>query len=335
MIISKTPIAYQGAYPEVIYQLEGADPDTVVEVEILDTSGINPIGRKRVSGYDMYELNVATYIQRQFDVTPIVKDSCGIYQVSGRVVNAGIRCGELVSSIVPITSGIVGASVGSVLTDKPNGTKMVAGDVEEIAFIAPGEHVSGQIKLVGNDMYVFDLDPMDCGSGMYVAIVSTPDIENRLKTAGKGPISTFHTLQLTLQMGADNVWTHSWQLVNKLRQGVRVCWMNRFGAVDGFTFDRIGTESVSVEKQRIYSGIGYEVTESLAETEIVLTAESGTTAYMKWMGGLIASPRVWIQGDDGYVPVDVLSDTWDVRSVDLPVCQIRVRPCQKIVYQHF
>lgn len=334
MKIANQPQAYQGAYPEVTYTLTEAIPDEVTEVEILgpDTSAVT--GTKRMSGSSQYEVNIAGYVQRQLNIWPATETVCGIYPAPGRMATARIRVGSLTSQAVPVSGGTVRAETGHALTDKPDGGTLGRRDIEEVAFVAPGQSVTARITLGGSSTHQIALPSITCDDGMYVVLIAMQDIENRLAEAGKGPVTAYRTLTLGITAGSLGPLNRRYRIVDRSGNSTRLAWVNRYGAIDAFTFEHIGTELITAKKQRVCTRNGYEVLGSEAETETALHVAAGCAAQMRWLGGLIASPAVWRLEANGWEAVDVITDTLAVREEPLQGCEIRIRPRRRTLMQN-
>lgn len=67
MKITKIPAPYSPAYRDALFRIS-ATADEIVELDIFDHAGTGIIGRKRLYGSTVYDVNVAGYAQGQFEV---------------------------------------------------------------------------------------------------------------------------------------------------------------------------------------------------------------------------------------------------------------------------
>lgn len=110
--------------------------------------------------------------------------------------------------------------------------------------------------------------------------------------------------------------------------GIRLCWINKYGALDYWNFSRLVSESTSVSKTKIYSKDGYLTTEVSAEDEVSISTKYLNSQTLKALEWLLSSERVWIVKEDGsYEEIDVTTTSATTYSEASPTAfQVTYRP---------
>ena len=93
MKITKIPAPYSPAYRDALFRIS-ATADEIVELDIFDHAGTGIIGRKRLYGSTVYDVNVAGYAQGQFEVAPLRTVQCTFVAPPKRIVNLTVGSGS-------------------------------------------------------------------------------------------------------------------------------------------------------------------------------------------------------------------------------------------------
>ena len=90
--------------------------------------------------------------------------------------------------------------------------------------------------------------------------------------------------------------------------GVRLAWLNRYGAIDQYNFEIISEQATELEKTSIYTDEGYLTTDISADDYTTVTTRALPASQLKSMTDVLISDHVFLIENEGIVEVDVVSD---------------------------
>lgn len=120
--------------------------------------------------------------------------------------------------------------------------------------------------------------------------------------------------------------------------GVRLAWVNRYGALDFWNFDHLREENVAVQVEKIYTKDGYTPIAMQKEKQITVSTKELPKAALEALSYILASPAVWLVNDtksgelkqSDFTPIDILTDSCRVYSdAELSALEITYRAKQR------
>jgi hypothetical protein len=327
MQIISLPDNYSGVFSDMICSVSTDSADSVAEVSVIAAHGTEVYAVKRFKGGTQYEVNIAGCLRRRFDIFPMRPYGAAFRLSPCRSSAVRISAGGSISPIVTFTGGVKPSAEERLLSDAPQRLRIAPDEFDEMAFIAPGQTVRAMITLHGNEAQrTLEIGGAECTDGVYLFDVDMAEI---LASAGS---DMFTGMDIRLCGRERTLAQRSYEILPAGTAGIRVCWINAYGNIDYYTFATCLSESISGNKQRIYSAYGYETFGTVAEKLYVLQSEPENRATMRWLSGMLFSPRVWIVGRDSFIPADVLTDKATIHSAELPSLTVSLRPVKKMVF---
>ena len=111
--------------------------------------------------------------------------------------------------------------------------------------------------------------------------------------------------------------------------GVRLAWINKYGALDLWNFDHLREENIAVQTEKIYTKDGYVPISMEKEKQITIETKELPKAALEALSYILSSPAVWLVGND-YEPIDIITDSCRVYSdSELSALQITYRAKQR------
>lgn len=110
--------------------------------------------------------------------------------------------------------------------------------------------------------------------------------------------------------------------------GVRLAWVNKYGAIDMWNFDYLRERTLAVETSRIYTGAGYTRLGTTAETTYTVETRELPQDLLATLSYITVSPAVWIvrTASDAPTEIDVLTEECRIFSdKELSTLQIEYR----------
>lgn len=133
-------------------------------------------------------------------------------------------------------------------------------------------------------------------------------------------------------LGDDNIEIESQRIRYVFRpmglNGVRLCWINKYGALDFWNFDHLREENIAVQTEKIYTKDGYVPIAMQKEKQITIETKELPKAALEALSYILCSPAVWMA--DNNEPIDIVTDSCRVYSdSELSTLQITYRAKQR------
>lgn len=144
-------------------------------------------------------------------------------------------------------------------------------------------------------------------------------------------VPTKNILVEVLDDGGDVVDSQSIRYVFKPMglNGVRLAWINKYGALEFWNFDHLREENIAVQTEKIYTKDGYVPISMEKEKQITIETKELPKAALEALSYILSSPAVWLVGNS-YEPIDIITDSCRVYSdSELSALQITYRAKQR------
>ncbi len=107
----------------------------------------------------------------------------------------------------------------------------------------------------------------------------------------------------------------------------RMAWRSSAGSIEHYTFPVEAEAALAASKTRIVGPEGPATVATAAERRLRLRSAYETRETLEALAEIVASPQVWLATDEGYRPVDVLTDAAVIhRHGVLSLLEIEIRP---------
>lgn len=333
------PKPYQSAFRDACFVLGGLYAFSGMDIEISSLSHLAPLGVKRIYTDGTAAVNAAPYIRRLLSPEPMCGDPLGIAVGPGRAVTCRICSGNYVSAVVYLTAGTEDAPVSRILSESPGTAKISFGETDEISVITAGNRARpvisfshGGVEYTDSSLTAYE------GSEMMTLVVNADDVGEVFAGhtgADAGEMTEF-TVSLRIAAGSSEVVvSRRYEVVRNTGAGCRLAWVNRYGAVDYYTFPNTVGGNVSGSRERIYTADGYRTVATAAETSETLLSEQCGADGVKWLSEIFSSPAVWrIDGAD-YEKVEVAGGSAEYSAQRPGTVEVSVAPERKTVSRKF
>lgn len=293
MVVTNFPKPYQSAFREACFTLDGAQTDGNTDVGIFASGVAEPLGVKRLYGTGAKSVNVAPYLRRLFSPEPLCAKPHAIYEAAGRVVSCRVEVPGFSSAAVPLTFGTEDAPTDAALSARGERVVIRPGERDELSVIASGGRVEPAV--------LFSVGGVEHRDDSYYAFMTSKPVVMVVDADVAG--ATFERLtglpaeemtEFTVELALGEAVVRRRYAVDRTsRGGVRLAWVNRFGAVDCYTFPVVAEKRISGERTRILSAGGYRTVATASETSEVLVSDQCDTATGEWLSEIWSSPVVW------------------------------------------
>ncbi len=292
MEMIKTPAGFVSAFNTQFCVLAGCDPAQYIPVEVFRQGAAQPSGSKRVHGQQGYQVDVAAYLPAMLDPAP--EGSTGMVEKQKAATRVYVKAGVAVSQPFVACASREELSAMEILSGGPAVRVLRPGERDEMAVAARGVSLSGRIVFPsGGDK---ELGCVEVAGGIAALAVSYGDFDGSERAS------------LVVECGGLPIAVREYMMGDKNPDGVRLAWLNRFGAIDAYTFNMV-SQSTS--------------TEGFLKKQLTTVASAiEPLAVRVWLGEILSAPRVWAWDGVRYNPVVVSSGAVAVKG-DRP-CRVEV-----------
>ena len=333
MKITKIPAPYSPAYRDALFRIS-ATADEIVELDIFDHAGTGIIGRKRLYGSTVYDVNVAGYAQGQFEVAPLRTVQCTFVAPPKRIVNLTVGSGST-RSTTRLNAGIRTIYSYEKLSASPETRTTGPEESDEIAVIAEGGTLKAVAVVAGTPATPVTLATKNDADGLHVFGLKMADMRAKLRTAGLREPTEGEIVTVRILDGEDEEMVcQRYRVAPTGEQNVRICWWNGYGQIDYHTMRCVLSNGYDIRKERVYTADGYRTTGCSRENRLSLASDFVNRETMEWLSGIAVAPGVWMEQNYAFVPLDVLTETVTTVSETLSQLQLTVRKSAREIYQH-
>lgn len=334
MQIVTSPPAYSPAYKDVIFKIT-ADENEIAELDIYNHDNSQIIGKKRFTGSNAYDMNVANYAKRQFEIAPL--PAANKFTVpEGRIVNLKLKeAGGMASAETKLNAGLFTYPNLKKLSSAPAKKTIRHNESDEIPFISSAGDISVHITLTGAKRSEALVAVSTAGLvGLVVFGLSMIDLQEMIVRKKLGNISDYNYMELHIVLGSSPIIIQEYDIMPPQKNNVRICWWNSYGQIDYYTLKSMDRKTITAAKSKIYSSDGYRTVASEAEKLYSLTSEYENEETMEWLSEVISSPKVWMMQNGKYTPVDIVTNSMTTKSHELTKLDLTVRMSRKTEYQN-
>lgn len=332
VVIRKQPGDFSSAFCEAVYVISGAQG--ITDVEVLKSDG-EVLGVKRFRCDSEIEVNIAGYVQRCLVPEPCIGDECLLWMSGGRCVAASVRVDGQTSAGRLFTAALKDLAEFEIMSGLPRIRKISYGETDEISFPLPNKKLTVSLTVSGNG-FSFDVTDEYLPGKCIATFVLNMDHVGRMASARGYNAESVERVSVSL--GCDGVWfcKMDYAVVPRVKNAVRLCWLNALGGVDYYTFGVAISEKLQVNKERIVTSGGYRSIASSPSRVLEVGTGFITAGELAAVTEILCASKVWRVCDDGKVlPVDVLTDSAIVRSKELMALKLSFREQNVVNYQSF
>lgn len=283
-----SPSAYSSIKSSVVFTIN-RDDDSIMEVLVNGYIKLLPPGGGSV--------NVSHYYREYFDVRPVVDPNSTFRLFAGaarnRVVEAHITVDGLVSEHVPLICAEIQPQNNRFMSDLRR--RIISrGQVDEMSFFLsePATLAYGDIRTSIPER------------GLWVVAFTIPE-----QCPGRFTVS----LEATDGVELDQI---SYEIEQS--NGVRLGWVNHYGAVDFWNFPVCRKTAMKIARETIYSSKGYQTTSMQADTTRTLTSQVLPEADVMALSQLLTADAAWVIEGVEATPIDITSDSATLSESEKP-----------------
>ena len=295
------PADYASAFQKVVFELSGFSPDAddCVAVDIMEGYNNEASGVKYYYGHNLIEVDVSAYARAALKVEPVLW--CGLYLASVRSVPMSVRVGGYQSEKVLVCAATQPLPLNTLLSSLSKRT-IALDERDEIAFVSDEHEIVSDITIIdrkGTEYYFGGmLFLYDKGVAVYGLDVAEVAIEAQERGIAPEDIAQ---IIVGVKLGAEKQIRVTYD-VRSNTNGVRLAWVNHFGAIDYYTFPNIIASHLVALPEDIVGEPRRSYTECEISSEIV------PQEIAEALADIVTSSKVWVVKGDTYTPCEIVTD---------------------------
>ena len=292
------PSPYSTVKESVIFEID-RDIDSIAEVMIN--------GYFKQMPKNAFKVNVAHYFREDFTIVPLSLERGSTMHIwngddAGRIVNASISVDGVVSEEVPLLCADKQPIANRFMSDLRRRT-ITTGQIDEI----PVYVTSPSLLICGNEH-------LQIPAGIsYVALRVRPNFSEHF--------------DVTLQtLGAEVMDRIEYTIEEN--DGVRLAWINAYGAIDYWNFMTHLKSSLKIIKEKIYTEDGYIATSIQSDTTESVISRPLPEVQVNVLSRIFVAESVWCIDGTSVCPIDITTEnvtTYDIEKLSSVKVEYRKR----------
>lgn len=337
MKVTDYPKAYQSAFREACFTLGEVSAGGWLDVGIYTPLVAEPLGVKRIYGNGEMAVNVAPYVRALLSPEPLC-GAAGLTKAAGRTAACFISATGCTSATVRLTAGTDDAPSNTILSALPGVSKIRLGERDEISLITGGNSVRPMItfRCGGAEYTDYSFSPL-AADGMITFVVDADAIGALFSsmTGADAPEMEGFTVILRVAASPDIYLSRHYEVIQASHTGLRLAWINRYGAVDYFTFPYSQGGQAGGKRECIYASGGYRTIATSSEKSETLMSGQTDAATAEWLSEIFSSPAAWSVSGNVCEKVEVAEGSAEYSPLRPCAVSVTVGPAKKPVSRKF
>ena len=326
MILTSSPADFASAYKDNYFSFEEVDPSEPVEVLFYDESE-EVVGVRRFAGLESLATSPKAFLLRRLSPEPVENSVCLFVLPDSRTTSLAVEYnyGDDMTPFILFTSAHHDCEPNAPMGAEEQWRTISSGECDEMAFcLNEGGFVKASLVVGGTSRALIGayVAPAKC---MALFVLNADYILSR----GLLPEGC-EEFDVTFFIGGTLSNTIHYRLKESHPSDVRLAWLNEWGGVSYHTFHRpVGQKLLS--KRKVCETPSGSVVMGV-ESWIESTLDSGMLpeGESHHLAGLLASPRVWCKGTEGFEPQIITSSEATMVGGELRRVSLTIRPAKRV-----
>ena len=182
----------------------------------------------------------------------------------------------------------------SLITSFPKRRRIACGESDEVVIISgKGNKIYAEIESESGEMLNYEYLPTSEAS---ILTISPDDFEREAKA-----------FDMVIYCAGKVLGTLCYVVTQPLKSAVRLAWISESGAIERYTFPTSYKSTLSTEKRSIMTNEGLCTAHCRAKQIISLCSRFESCTTIEALAQIATSPRVWIEHNGHYQPIEVTS----------------------------
>ena len=335
IIFTDTPDNNCSVFEPLLYTI--SNPDNLsVDAEVFSTNETSALGIKRIPASTYASFNIAGYLRRRLNPTPFTTDSFGLFSDPLRTITVAVRCGSAISPVRTFSAATSKLYDNQYLSDMPCNRSIAWHENDEISLYIPDSSLYYKLTLSGPSKIIFSSPRHTFSRGIVSLCIDMKTLYSRLINYNTTP-EDYHSMCIEIYNGNQQLISLHYTLNTNpsASSNTRLCWLNRLGAIDFFSFSKPSDTSLSVSKEHCLCHDTLAVSNLSASTQFKVSSGFLPQNTLNPVAAIISSPRVWMVNQNTLIPIDITSDSLHFSHSALNSVEISFRPCTPQVCQNF
>ena len=310
-----------GLNKNLIFNIQNNPQKIPLKVEIVRADDNSKIGAKVYSPAENIEVATTGYLTPYLQVNPIKQEQQFIILSQNRAFPVKIKTSEILTNgdIVEIYSDevMVAASkenieFNTVMNAQNEFFAPIAKiDNAEIALLSDGTTIieTELVFIHKNEISTWTktLTMDKPHKGVVIFNLNMPIIATEMYTQNI-KLEDYDEIKCNIYNKTESktIEQYSIPIANRRKNSTRLCWKNRLGAIDYYTFPYMKRRLTKIDKDKVQTANGGRITKATVEKIIEIQSDFETKLAINQIAEVANATNVWIAEGNIYTPVVVL-----------------------------
>ncbi|MCD7969434.1 MAG: hypothetical protein LUF87_03690 [Alistipes sp.] len=340
MAQARIPEGVQAAGAGIIIPLENCDPDMIVEVHIM--AGEETLGVKRFRGETGYMVNASCYLEGTLEPEPYYKDvGHGYWEMPGWLGRFILRFTEYDPALdgppdgavwteteeIPYTAGSEKCEYWQPLMEMDGDLEICRDETIEIPLLLNETKLWSVLMLVWGEQEIpvtLSSDKDGNMDRMFTYYINPPYLQTILEFVMDE--SFYMEARCGTSVG-DIRFRKKITVRDMARTGIRLCWVNKYGTIDYFTFSPVVGAAASLTKTRADGSGGHTVPAVERLDTVRVESPPMSAENLVRLSGILGSRKVWHVVEGVRTEVDILTEKAAIDFTRPGTMEIEFRYC--------
>ncbi len=311
MNVTTNPKLFGSAFRPACYGLAGVQPPAAggVDIEIRSYGTDEVLGVKRLYTSGTASINVAPYARRFLSPRPMCDRAQGLFIAPDRAYFCYLVSEGFISDPVALCAGVEDAPTDVIASLAPADVRIAPGEKDEIPILS-GDWITPEIIFhrAGTTYTDTSMGRRNV-LGMVAAVIDPEAVCGIYAARTGGAASELTEFSVRLRLSAsgfeNEIVERRYTIDRTARTGRRLAWINRFGAIDYYTFPQAAEFRSTGSRSSVETPAGRLTVGTDARQSLKLLSEPCDAVTAGWLSEIFSSPEVWMVEGASFEKVDI------------------------------
>lgn len=324
-----------GLNSNLLFTIEENIETTPLKVDIVRADNNETIGSKLYSPAEKIDVGVTGYVAPSLEVYPISSDQPDVVFSENRAFPIKIVAQDIESQEILVTASKYEQEPNSVMNAINEYLAPIAmTDSVEIAVISDGTAII-ELELIfcrknSNDEWSRKTVASRAHKGVVVFNLQMKRISQEMIGAGLN-LEEYDEIKCMISNKTTNqsIASYTAPIVKRRKNSTRICWKNRLGGVDYYTFPYMKRRLTKIDKDRVKTANGGRIVSATVEKIIEIQSDFELQKTIEQIAEIAEATKVWLCEDDKYIPIVVMDSELTIEAETATYLELKVSITQE------
>ena len=266
---------------------------TSVEVEIVESASEQVVATLRLHDIIQAEVNIAPYITLLAERKPLKCYTSTLTEAPTMAYK--VRVGDTLSPEVVVSVNCNEVVAPSLISMMPSQRRLPHDESDELLIFA-GKGASVEVDMTSDFGDSIQLEAVSVSGMMRLVVAAADFAEGSSKVV------------VSVSSDGEEIATLHYDIVTPNGRSVCLAWLSSEGSIERYAFPVARTITLATERERVGQGEMLRTVSCQNEASLEVASRYEPCATAAALHEIVASPRVWLVGEDD-VEIDVLTSS--------------------------